>query len=314
MNSLGTIGNAPTRGRVGDGRVLDLPDGADLVALAKPRITAMVVATFAGGYYLAADRPAEIWRAVFALVGTVLVVAAANALNMYLERDVDGLMARTRNRPLPSNRLGPEVALGLGLGCVSASTPFLYLGGGGLTCLLGLIAFALYVFAYTPLKRVTWLALFVGAVPGALPPLMGWVAATGRITGAGLALFAVLFAWQIPHFLAIAGFREADYGRAGLKVLSGERRPALVRGWAVAGVLVTLFASLALGLTAGSGLLYAVAATGLGAWFLGRAVRQPREVALAVWAKRLFIVSLFYLTGLFVALLVDLVVARTLLS
>ncbi len=280
----------------------------DLAQLAKPRVTGMVVFTFGAGALLA---PVEISldRTLMALVGTTLLVAAANAINMYLERDVDGLMRRTRRRPLPEGRIAPFVALSFGALLASAAVPLLFSGGGLVVAALGLLAFYAYVWGYTPLKRVSTVALYVGAVPGALPPLMGWATATGRVDAGGLALFAILFVWQIPHFAAIAAFREEEYAQAGLKVLSLTKTPRLTRFTIVVSSLILVLVSfwpvpLDLG-----GPVYAVAAAGLGLGFLRRALRVPpagaEPAALRTWARSLFLYSLVYLTGLFVALGVD---------
>ena len=190
----------------------------DMVSLGKPRITGLVVVTFIGGLWLAPGTIAT-WRAVMTLIGTAFLVAASNTLNMYLERDVDALMERTRTRPLPRNRISPEAALAFGVALACVGLPLVLLGSNLLTGVLGFFALASYVAVYTPLKRISGAALFVGAVPGALPPLMGWTAVTGQLDTPGLALFAILFFWQVPHFLAIAIYRAADYARAGFKVL-----------------------------------------------------------------------------------------------
>src|SRR5580692_10692883 len=193
----------------------------DLARLTKPRITLIVIATCAAGMAIAPVRiPALV--ALLALAGTTLIVASANVLNMWWERDTDGLMARTRNRPLPAGRLPPDVALVYGLALGASSIPML-MAVNALTAALGVLALATYVLAYTPLKRHTSLALLVGAIPGAMPPLMGWTSATGSLVAAsaprmgGLLLFLLLFVWQLPHFIAIALFRAEDYARAGLK-------------------------------------------------------------------------------------------------
>ena len=174
-----------------------------MLSLCKPRITGLVVITFMGGLWLA---PGDIdrWRAIMTLIGTALLVASANSFNMYIERDADALMDRTRARPLPRAVVSPEAALILATALSAAGVPLVFLGSNLLTGLLGLLAVSGYVAVYTPLKRVSGAALFVGAVPGALPPLMGWTAVTGNLDVPGLALFAILFLWQIPHFMAIA--------------------------------------------------------------------------------------------------------------
>ncbi len=193
----------------------------DVIALTKPRITWMVVITAAGGMWLAPEA-IGLTRALLMLTTTAAVVGAANALNCWLERDSDRLMARTMNRPLPDGRLEPKIALWLGVALGLTSVPVLTFGVNALTGLLGAIALVSYVAIYTPMKRASSVALLVGAVPGALPPLMGWTAATGSLDAPGLALFAILFFWQIPHFIAIALFRQEDYDRAGLKTLPSE--------------------------------------------------------------------------------------------
>jgi protoheme IX farnesyltransferase len=190
-----------------------IPVVRDLVALTKPRITTLVLLTGAAGACLA---PAHVpmARLLLSLVGTALIVASANALNMWWEREVDGLMSRTRGRPLPAGRMSPDLALAFGLALGVVSVPMLFLVNVA-TGLLGLVSLVSYVAVYTPLKRHTHLALLVGAVPGAMPPLMGWTTVTGAIGLGGALLFAVLFLWQLPHFAAISIFRKDDYARAG---------------------------------------------------------------------------------------------------
>jgi protoheme IX farnesyltransferase len=273
-----------------------------LVELAKPRITTMVVITFAGGLWLA---PGAGGRPLLALLGTVLIVAAANALNMYLERDIDGRMLRTRHRPLVEGRLSPEAAVGFGAVLACAAVPLLLIGANPLTALLGVIAFASYVWAYTPLKRVSGVALFVGAVPGAMPPLMGWTTATGRLDAPGLALFAIMFVWQLPHFLAIALYRLDDYAGAGFQVLPMSLGAAATR-WHIVGYTAALVVVSLLPVPLGvAGRLYLAAALLLGGWFLLRSARGFRAAEPRAWARSVFLVSLVYLTGLFGALAVD---------
>ncbi|HEX3697312.1 MAG TPA: heme o synthase [Polyangia bacterium] len=277
---------------------------ADLVSLTKPRITGLVLATFAGGMWLAPGA-LPTWRIVMTLIGMALVVSASNTLNMYLERDADGLMARTRARPLPERRLSPESALAFGVLLASAALPLLFLAGNALTGILGAVALLSYVWIYTPMKRHSALALFVGAVPGAMPPLMGWTAATGHLDAPGLVLFAILFLWQIPHFLAIAIYRSQDYQQAGFKVL-----PLAISAFGTRLHIMTFSVGLVVATilllpmhVAGVG--YAVAASVLGAVFIGWAVAGFRQAAAARWARSLFFMSIVYLTLLFVALIVD---------
>lgn len=280
----------------------------DLITLAKPRITLMVMITAAGGLFLA-DRAGRIdgpglsaVTAVSALVGTAFIVSGANALNMYIERDSDRHMERTKKRPLPSGRMAPGVALWFGVALSAIAVPILAIGANPLTALLAVIANLLYVLAYTPLKRHSHYSLHVGAIPGAIPPLLGWTAGTNRIDAAGIVLFAILFLWQIPHFVAITLFRKADYARAGLVVMPNvvgdlASKHAIVR-WIFAGVAASLLV-VPLGL-AGSG--YLIAATILGAVFFTWGCWGLRAGAGTRWARSLFGISMLYLTFLFIAL------------
>ena len=299
------VDRAAPSGAAEPGRVL--PFMRDLVALAKPRITLMVLLTGAAGMRLAPGRVGA--RSVLLwLVGTALIVGSANSLNMWWERDVDAQMVRTRNRPLPSGRMSAEVALAFGLTLAVVSAPMLFAVNLA-TGLLGLIALLTYVVVYTPLKRHTHLALLVGAVPGAIPPLLGWSAATGTVGAGGLLLFVVLFLWQVPHFVAIAIFRAEDYARAGLQVVSvqrGEREArTMIALYAVLLVAASLL-FLPLGL---AGQRYAAIATVLGAAFLALCLRGIRVQTARFdgkrWARRVFAYSIPYLTLLLVALVSD---------
>lgn len=283
-----------------------LPLVADLVALTKPRITTMVLLTEAAGLWMAPGHasPRRLW---LSLVGTALIVGAANALNMWWECDVDARMTRTQNRPLPAGRLSPDVALAFALGLAVLSLPMLFLVNRA-TGLLGLIALVTYVGVYTPLKRHTHLALLVGAVPGAIPPLMGWSTVTGSVGLGGTLLFGVLFLWQIPHFAAISIFRAEDYGRAGLQVVSVQHGEGAARQ-TIALYAVLLVATSLLFVPLGfAGRYFALAATFLGAAFLAFAFRGLRvgpRFDVKRWAKAVFALSIPYLTFLLVALLAD---------
>jgi heme o synthase len=276
----------------------------DLVALTKPRITALVATTAAGGLWLSPVRSER--RVVeLALAGIVLIVAGANALNMYIEREIDARMERTRDRPLPAGRLAPRVALVFGVALSVAAVPVLALGVNLTTALLAVLANLIYVLAYTPLKQRSHWALWVGAVPGAMPPLLGWTAATGRVDAGGLVLFGILFFWQIPHFLAITLFRSEEYARAGLKVMPNALG-AVATKHAIARYLMVL-AAVSLLLTplgiARHG--YFAWASVLGAVFLGWGLYGLRPSAGARWARSLFAVSILYLVLLFCAILVQ---------
>jgi len=273
----------------------------DLLDLGKPRITSMVVFTTAMGLWLA---PGSIGAARTALLlfGTTLLVGSANTLNCWYERETDGLMVRTRNRPLPAGRLDPLTALALGIFCGVFAIPILAIAINPLTALLGAIAHATYALVYTPLKRISPWALEVGAIPGAIPPLMGWTAATGALSLPGWFLFGILFFWQIPHFLAIAIYLEDDYRRGGFKVFSVERGPVTAARW-LAFYTVTLVAVSLLAQPLGlAGFAYTAAAAVLGVgflWFAKRGVTGPVEGA---WARRTMLYSIAWLTALMLAL------------
>lgn len=273
----------------------------DLVSLAKPRVTSLVLVTAGGGMWLSPGH-LELTRGLVALVGTALAVAAANTLNCWMERDSDGRMQRTKDRPLPAGRLAPGVALAFGLGLAVLSLPLMAWGGGPVTAGLGALALVSYVGLYTPLKRVSPKALVVGAVPGALPPLMGWTAVTGRIDAGGLALFGILFFWQLPHFLAIALHRHSDYATAGIQVTPVARGERVARRHAVLWTLALVPITLLLQPLGVAGTGYTVVAVVLGATFLAWTLAGLRPTAGTTWARGLFRFSLAYLTILFVAL------------
>ena len=277
---------------------------SDLIALTKPRITAVVLSTTAGGVWLA---PVHITRLAFAMtmLGSLLIVSGANALNMYMERDIDGKMDRTKNRPLPAGRMSPRTALVFGVTISVLSVPILAIGVNAVTALLAVLANVSYVLAYTPMKQRSHTALLVGAVPGAIPPLMGWTAATGRVDWGGIALFVILFIWQVPHFLAIALFRKADYARAGLfvmpNVFGDEATKRVIVRYTFALVVSTLIV-FPLGI-AGRG--YLVTAFLLGSIFFGWACMGFRQEAGRKWAQSFFAASIVYLVVLFSALMID---------
>lgn len=273
----------------------------DLVLLSKPRLSGLVVLTTAGGLGLAPGHigPA---RAILTVVATAAVVGAANALNNYLEREIDGRMRRTRDRPLPAGRVEPFVALALGLMMPAFALPVLALVATPLSALLAFVAIVLYVAVYTPMKQRSTLALFVGAVPGAIPPLIGWTAVTGRLDAGGIALFVLLFAWQLPHFLAISIYLAEDYARGGLRVFALVHGERATRAWIAATTAVLLPVSLALVPLGLAGPGYAAIAGLAGAalaayalWGLGKEGGR--------WARNLFLSTLAHLTALFVALL-----------
>jgi len=275
---------------------------AALGQLTKPGITRTVLVTAWAGAVIA---PGPIWdyaRLGFLLVGTALIVGAANALNMYLESDVDALMARTKNRPIPSGRLAPETALFFGLVLGFAGIPVLDLFVNGATAFIGVLALLSYVLAYTPMKRLSPLAVWVGAVPGAVPPLMGWTSMTGSIGLGGLSLFLLLFIWQIPHFHAIAMFRAREYERAGLKVLPNERGTGYTTRVIVALVALEVLVSVVPVFAGLGGRGYLAVASLAGAGYLAVAASGLRRDAGTRWARSVFFASLPYLLIQFGAL------------
>lgn len=276
----------------------------DVVALTKPRIMAMALLTALGGVSLAPGSPAVVtWLAL--MLGTGLIVGAANTLNMYLERDVDCLMSRTSNRPLPAGRLDPHVALGFGVVQAFISVPVLTFALNPLTGMLGVIALLSYVTVYTPLKQRTTIATLIGAVPGAMPVLMGWSAASGTIDIGGLAVFSLLFLWQIPHFHAIALFRHKEYARAGLKTLPGERGERAATRAIVGYLAVQVAVSLALYPLGVAGMAYLVTAAVAGALYLALGIAGLVGDAGPRWGKQIFLASIVYLPLLFVVLMLN---------
>jgi protoheme IX farnesyltransferase len=237
------------------------------------------------------------------LVGTALIVGAANTLNMYLERDLDCLMSRTRNRPLPQRRLAPQTALLFGAILGALSLPTLA-SVNLLTGALGVLALISYVLLYTPLKQRTHWATWIGAVPGAMPVLMGWAAATGTVDIAGLAVFAVLFFWQIPHFHAIAIFRQHEYDRAGLKTLPSSGGEDRTRYQIKLFLLVQVAASLMVTALGIAGTLYTVIAAVLGVGVLLQGFFGETR-GIRPWARGVFVASLAYLPILFLVMILD---------
>lgn len=281
----------------------------DVIALMKPRVTALVIATTIGGMWLA-PRPLPMAALLFSLIGTILLVSAANALNMYIERDIDRLMERTRNRPLPAKRLAPEVALWLGLVLAVVASAILSFGVNPMTGFLGVVAFVSYVLFYTPLKQKSTAALLVGAVPGAMPPLMGWTSVTGSIDFPGLVLFMILFLWQVPHFLAIALSHKEDFAKAGIKILPLEKGEAATKHTIIrylAGLYAVTLYPAWFGMAGPS---YLWTALILGGVFFSWGCYGLRSNSGIRWARSFFLASVVYLP----ILLFTLVMARNTLD
>ena len=265
---------------------------ADLV---KARLTTLVLLTTLVGFYLG-WRGAMNFALMFnALAATALVAAGASALNQWLEREYDAKMRRTQSRPLPSGRMQPATVAIFGGGCSVAGLIYLALAVNPLTSIIGAVTLISYLFIYTPLKRVTWLNTAIGAVPGALPPLMGWTAARGELSSEGWALFAILFFWQLPHFFAIAWIYKDEYAKAGFKMLPGiDPDGSRTAQQAVSNTLALLAVSLFPFVFRMAGTIYLVGAIVLGAGFLWGAIQFSRQLTLAR-ARQLFFASIIYL-------------------
>ena len=278
---------------------------ADYLELTKPRITLTVLITTLVGYVMGTRGQVSFSRLGVTLAGTALVAAGASALNMLLERRTDALMLRTRNRPVAAGRMRMTEALAFGLALTLAGLGLLRFGAGALAALVALLTWSTYLFAYTPLKTRTSLSTIVGAFPGALPPVIGWAAARGQIEPGAVVLFAILFLWQIPHFLAIAWIYREDYARGGLPMLPVLDPAGVITGrQAVANSLALLLVSVVPTIAGLTGRLYFVGAVCLGVAFTSVAVWSAiRRTAAA--ARGLFLASIVYLLVLCTLLLVD---------
>lgn len=273
--------------------------------LVKPRIVTMVLVTAAIGYYLGAGGFIDLMNLMLTLAGTALAAGGSAALNNYLERETDAHMPRTMNRVLPSGQIDPAVALALGIVLVLAGVALLAWLVNLLSAFLVLLTAFLYVLVYTPLKKLTWWNTPIGAIPGALPPMVGWAAATNELTAGAWILFAILFIWQHPHFYAIAWMYRDDYARAGLKMLSvidpsGERVFRQAIWFSVALIPVSMLLTW-LGIT---GDLYFVGAILMGAAMLASSVFMWNLRSLAS-ARRVLLASVVYLPSLLVLIIID---------
>jgi protoheme IX farnesyltransferase len=273
--------------------------------LFKARLTTLVLLTTLAGFYLGSRSPIS-WPLMFnTLLGTALLASGAAALNQWLEREHDAKMRRTQDRPLPSGRLTAEAVLMIGGSCGVLGLVYLALTVNLITAFLGAVTIGSYLFVYTPLKRVTTLNTVIGAIPGALPPLMGWTAARGEISREGWALFAILCFWQLPHFLAIAWMYRDQYAKAGFVMLpvvdpTGERtgRQALSH------TLGLLPVSLCPFLFKMVGPVYLAGALALGLAFLWCAFQFSRQLTLQR-ARWLFFASIIYLPSLLGLMVID---------
>ena len=278
---------------------------ADFIELVKPRLVVMILITTAAGFYLGAQQTIDWLRFLHTLIGAGLTAAGVLGLNQYLERDVDAQMKRTQERPLPDGRMNPLVALLVSAALTGSGMLYLTFIVNPLSgCVISLIVVS-YLFLYTPLKRKTSLCTLIGAVPGALPPVVGWVAARGALTGEAWVLFTILFLWQLPHSLAIAYIYREDYANAGFRLLpvihpdgTSTCRQIVVNCVALLGVglLPTLY-NLA-------GSVYFFTALLAGVAFLAAGIYLARTRSVKA-ARYLLYASLLYLPLVFVTMALD---------
>jgi len=287
---------------------------ADYVSLTKPELTFLSVLTALCGFYLASD-VLDLGSFVSVGIGTLLLGGGAGTLNQYIERNYDGMMRRTERRPLPSGRVKPVNALRFGLVLSFMGIVILFVFSNVLTGLLGLLTIASYLLWYTPLKRISPHSTLVGGIPGALPPLIGWSAASGTITAGGWILFFILFFWQMPHFLSLAWMYRKDYARAGYRMLTvldpdggTTSLHILVHSVLLGGTSILLTF---LGLT---GSMYGIGAMILGVSFIGFSILfrwfAGTNTTLALtktnqYSRYLFFASLLYLPALMFLMVVD---------
>jgi heme o synthase len=298
----GTPGETPAI-TVHESRGVALARMHNYLVLAKPRIAVMVLLTVALGYALGSTGPTG-WGMWHAVLGIGMTAVASGALNQWWERDTDARMGRTARRPLPSGTLSPTEALVFGGALGLCGTAYLALAVNPLTAILAAATLVIYTAVYTPMKRVNSLALVVGAIPGAMPPVLGWTA-SGRGLDAGAAgLFLILFFWQFPHFLAIATMYRDEYARAGLKMLPEGRLSKQVGWLGVAYALALVPISLQPTLCGLAGPVYAGCALVLGLGYLAASVRFARDES-RLNARKLLLVSIAYLPALLSVLVAD---------
>ncbi len=277
----------------------------DLIELVKARLTLLVLLTTAVGFYLGADSPINFAALLHTVFGTAAAAAGAAALNQWWEYKLDALMRRTRLRPVPAGRMRPRDALVLGTALSIFGVIYLAFVCNALSAALAAITIIIYIFAYTPLKRVSTFNTALGAVPGALPPMIGWAAARGTLNAGAWMLFAILFFWQLPHFFAIAWMYRDDYARAGFQMISSDDRTG--ERSASQSVFFCMLLFIVAGLPAFLGIatvFYLLAELVLGGVFIAVAMRFLKTRATSD-ARRLFITSIIYLPLLLGALVLS---------
>lgn len=277
----------------------------DYLELTKPRVTWLIVMSTAVGYYFGHSGPWAAWTILHTLIGTALIASGTAALNQWYERDADRQMRRTHRRPLPAGRLQPNEALWFGIGLAVVGGLELGFGANWLASALGIVTLLMYLFLYTPLKQKTWWSTTVGAVPGAMPPLIGYAAAANRLTAEAWVLAAILFLWQFPHFYAIAWMYREDYSRAGIRMLpvvepDGESTARQILLYSVLLIPISLLPKW-LGMT---GTIYMVGALALGLLFLYSGIRVSLDRS-KLRARKVLLASIVYLPVLYVLMVLD---------
>lgn len=267
--------------------------------LTKPRIAFMLVLTSAAGFYLGSVNGFDWLLFVNAMLGITLLAFGVATLNQYLERRTDVLMERTASRPLPTNKILPNEALIFGILLCAAAEFYLFFAVNSLTAVLGLVVIVGYVLLYTPLKTRTTASTAIGAIPGAMPPLMGWTAAADNITLGAWTLFTLLFLWQFPHFLAIAFMYKEQYAKAGIKML-----PVVEKDGKITARQIVLFTLMLLPMSLTpffigiAGIFYLIGAGILGIWFLWASIQAARFKNVEK-SRKLLLVSVMYLPLIF---------------
>ncbi len=277
----------------------------DYLELTKPRITWLILMSTAVGYYFGHHGAWQFWLMFHALIGTGLIASGTAALNQWYEREADEKMRRTQDRPIPSGRVLPMTALRFGIALEILGTLELWLGVNPLTAGLGVITIALYLLAYTPLKQKTWWSTTVGAIPGAMPPLIGYAAASNHLTVEAWALYAILFLWQFPHFYAIAWMYREDYSRAGILMLpvvepDGQSTSRQILIYSALLIPISLLPNW-LGM---AGAVYFVGALAMGLAFLYSGIRVTLERT-RLRARHVLLASVIYLPVLYGLMVFD---------
>jgi protoheme IX farnesyltransferase len=279
---------------------------AEYLELTKPRVTAMVLVTTLAGYYLGSAGSFETIVALNLLIGTALASGGTLALNQYIEHDTDAMMDRTRHRPIPDQRIQPSDALWFGVLATVAGLGYLLLAVNALSAMVTAAITITYLFAYTPLKRVSWSCNIIGAIPGALPPVAGWAAARGSLSLEPWLLFGIMYLWQLPHSLAIAKIYRADYKRARLWLIPLDRdntypeNPVIV----VSSVLLLIVGTIPT-LLGFAGVVYLVTSVALASAMLVPAIMLVRGPETAAAARRVMFASLFYLPAVLLVMVLD---------